>query len=141
MIPIVVLMIPFYFIMLGMMITSMHRGGDMNPDQMSGFMATFFGFEIVFIIFLMTVSILVEIFFMFAIPLVVDRKLSALEAIKLGFRACKANFSGVLGLLLLNSGLGLVGVLCCFVGVYFYLPVAFASYAVAYRRVFPDIAQ
>jgi uncharacterized membrane protein len=72
--------------------------------------------------------------------LVADRRLSGLEAVKLGFRASKANFGGLLGLMLLNALFGFVGVLCCFVGVYFYLPIAFASQAVAYRRIFPDLA-
>ena len=86
-------------------------------------------------------SILIELFFVFAFPLVVDRRLSGLEAIKLSFRACKANFSGVLGLLLLNAAFGIVGLLCCLIGAYFYLPVSFASYVIAYRRIFPEIPQ
>ena len=138
-IPIVVLMVPFYIIMLAAMFSSMPRPGE--PIDERGVMFTMFGVEIVFFLVVMIVSILVELFFMFAFPLVVDRKLSGLQAIKLSFRACKANFGGVLGLLLLNAALGIVGVLCCVIGVYFYLPVSFASFVVAYRRVFPEIPQ
>ena len=134
-VPIIILMVPFYLIMFAIMVTNMLRRGE--PDQ--GFMFKFFGFEMVFFLVLMVVGILIEIFFMFAFPLVVDRRLSALDAIKLSFKACKANLRGVIGLLLLNAAMGIVGVLCCFIGVYFYLPVSFASYAVAYRRVFPDM--
>jgi uncharacterized membrane protein len=139
-IPLIVLMVPFYFIMAAIMLAGMPRG-QVRPEEMSGFMATFFGFEIVFILVLLIVSLLIEIFFIFAFPLVVDRKLKALDALKLSFRAGKANLGGIVGLLLLNVVLGFVGLLCCIVGVYFYLPVAFASYVIAYRRVFPEITR
>jgi uncharacterized membrane protein len=104
-------------------------------------MTSFFGFEILFVATLMIISLVVEIFLLFAFPLVVDRKLSGLDAVKLSFRASKANLGGVIGLLLLNALLGFVGLLCCIVGLYFYMPVSFAVHLVAYRRVFPDIGQ
>jgi len=140
MIPIVILMVPFYIIMFAIMGATMPRG-QASPEDMSRFMASFFGFEIVFVSVVIVVSIAIEIFFMFAFPLVADRKLSGLDAVKLSFKAGKANFGGILGLLLVNAGLSILGVLCCFIGVYFYLPVSFAAMAVAYRRVFPDIAE
>jgi len=42
-----------------------------------------------------------------------------------------------LGLTLLVAGLGILGVMACYVGVLFVLPISFAAYAAAYRRVFP----
>lgn len=140
MVPIIILMIPFYLIMVATMMTTMPRG-EPSPDELSRFMVGFFGFEIMFIAVLMVVSIGIEVFFMFAYPLVADRKMSGLDAVKLSFKAGKANFGGVLGLLFLNAVLGFVGLLCCFVGAYFYLPVAFASQAVAFRRVFPEVPE
>lgn len=134
-IPLIILMVPFYIVMMVMMM-SMPRGRS-EPD--GAFLAGIFGMEIVFFLIVMVVSILVELFFMFAFPLVADRKLSGLDAVKLSFRAGKANLGGVLGLLLLNGLLSLVGILCCVIGVYFYLPVSLAAMVVAYRRVFPEI--
>lgn len=139
-VPIIILMVPFYIVMFAVMMTSMPRGRP-NPDETSGFLFTFFGLEMVFVLVMMVVGIAIEVFFMFAFPLVADRKLSGIDAVKLSFKACQANFGGVLGLLLLNALFGIVGVLCCFVGVYLYLPVSFASYAVAYRRVFPEVPE
>jgi uncharacterized membrane protein len=95
----------------------------------------------VFILVMIAVGIAVNIFFMFAFPLIADRGLSGLEAVKLSIKAGKANFGGILGLLLLNAGIGLLGVLACYVGVFFIMPISLASYAVAYRRVFPSISQ
>jgi uncharacterized membrane protein len=141
MIPMVVVMVPAYIIMFVLMMTSMPRGGRMDPDASTRFLFTFFGFELVFVVVVVTVGIVVNIFFMFAFPLIADRGLSGLEATKLSIKAGKANFGGILGLLLLNAALGIVGVLACYVGVFFIMPVALASYAVAYRRVFPEVSQ
>lgn len=139
-IPILVVMLPFYFIMVATMMATMPRD-HATPEDMSRFMTSFFGIEMIFVVIVMVVSICIEIFFMFAYPLIADRKLSGLDAVKLSFKAGKANFGGVLGLLVLNALLGIVGVFLCFVGVYLYLPIAFAAQAVAYRRVFPELSQ
>jgi uncharacterized membrane protein len=141
MIPVLIILVPYYIFLIAMMATTMPRGGMEDPEQARTFVMSLFGFEIVFFLVIMVVSLTVEIFFMFAYPLVADRKLSALDAVKLSFRAGKANLGGVLGLMLLNMLFGMLGVLCCIIGVYFYLPIAFASQAVAFRRVFPETSQ
>lgn len=86
----------------------------------------------------MVVSLFVGIFFMFPYSLIVDRKLSGLEAVKTSIRAGAANFGGIFGLLLLNYGLIIVGVFACYVGALLTMPVSIASYAVAYRKVFGE---
>ena len=80
----------------------------------------------VFVIFAMIVSLVVHAIFLFAYPLIADRKLSGWEAIKTSSRAVLKNLGGI------------VGFLCCFVGVYFVLLVTYAAYAAAYRQVFPE---
>ena len=140
-VPIIIIMVPFYFIMFATLMTQMPQEPHPSPEDMSRFMGSFFGVELIFIVVVMVVSICIEIFFMFAYPLIADRKLSGMEAVKLSIKAGKANFGGILGLLLLNALLGMLGVLLCVVGVYFYLPISFAAQAVAYRRVFPETRQ
>jgi len=139
-IPVVVIMVPFYIIMFGTMMATMPRDQS-NPEDVSRFMASFFGIEIIFVAIVIVVSLCVEVLFMLAYPLVADRKLSGLEAVKLALKAGKANFGGILGLILLNALFGILGVFLCIVGVYLYLPISFASQAVAYRRVFPEVPQ
>src|SRR5258706_5985952 len=103
MIPMVVVMVPAYIIMFALMMTSMPRGGgSMDPDASSRFLYTFFGFELVFLVVMIAVGITVGVFFMFAFPLIADRGLSGLDATKLSIKAGKANFGGILSLLLLN---------------------------------------
>jgi|ERR1043166_2322256 hypothetical protein len=139
-IPVVIIMVPFYIIMFGTMMATMPRDHS-NPEDVSTFMASFFGVEIIFVIIVMVVGLCVEVFFMLAYPLVADRKLSGLEAVKLSLKAGKANFGGILGLILLNALLGMLGVFLCIIGVYLYLPISFASQAIAYRRIFPEVPQ
>jgi hypothetical protein len=142
MIPIAIVLVPSYIIFFVVMMTSMPRhGGSMDTDESSRFLFTVFGTEAVFLVVILIVSILVGIFFMFSFPLIADRNLSGVDAVKLSIKAGKANFGGILGLLLVNAALGIIGVLCCYVGVFFIMPVSFASYAIAYRRVFPERSQ
>ena len=142
MIPMVIIIVPFYIIMVVFMMTSLPRGGDrMDPNESTRFMFTFFGLELVFVLVIVAVAIVVNIFFMFAFPLIADRGLSGLDAVKLSIKAGKANFGGILCLLLVNAGLGFLGVLACYVGVFFIMPISLASHAVAFRRVFPEISQ
>lgn len=78
---------------------------------------------------------------MFAFPLIVDKNLSGLDAFKLSSRAVWQNLSGVVGLILVEFVLGLIGYLICGIGLYLTLPIMFAGVLVAYRRIFPNAKQ
>lgn len=140
MIPIFILLVPYYIFIFAMM-AAMPHGSRPSAEESQQFVFSVLGAELVFVLVIMTVSIIIEIFFMFAFPLIADRKMSGLDAVKLSFKAARANMGGLIGLMLLNALFGFVGFLCCIIGVYFYVPVMIASQAVAYRRVFPDIGQ
>jgi hypothetical protein len=75
----------------------------------------------------------------FALPLIVDRNLGAIDAMKTSARAVWANLAGVAGLLVVNIGLGFLGYLALCVGIYFVIPIIIAGNVVAYRRVFPSL--
>ena len=74
--------------------------------------------------------------FTFAYPLIVDRGLEPMEAIKLSVKGGVANIGGLLGLFFINVLLSLVGTCFFFVGSYLVMPLSFAALAVAYRKVF-----
>ena len=114
------------------------RAQDPGPDQ--GPPPGFIIGVVLFVLVMMVISLAIHILFVFAYPLIVDRKLSGWDAIKLSARASMKNFGGMVGLILLNFLLGILGVFACYVGVFFVMPISFASYAAAYRRIFPDIA-
>lgn len=73
----------------------------------------------------------------FAYPLIVDYRLSGLDAFKTSARAVWANLSGVVGLILWQFLFALAGMLVCGIGMYFVIPVMYAGVAIAYSRVFP----
>lgn len=85
---------------------------------------------------LILASALVSILFSFAFPLIADRKLPGLEAVKLSFRAAWANLGGLLLLALLTALLNVAGLLCCYVGVFLLLPVTLGAHWICYERVF-----
>lgn len=141
MIPMVVVMVPAYIIMFAVMIASMPRGGRMSPDESSAFAITFIASYLGFFVVIVIVALITSIFFMFAFPLIADRGLSGMDAIKLSIKAGKANAGGIFSLVLLNFLLGFVGVLACYVGAFLIMPISFAANAVAFRRVFPESQQ
>lgn len=136
-VPVILVMVPAYLILFVLMMSSMPRG-RMDPNESSDFLFMILGYELVFVFVILVISIIMGIFFMFPYALIVDRNLSGLDAVKTSIKAGMANFGGILGLLLLNFGLVIVGVLFCYVGAFLTMPISVASYAVAYRRVFGE---
>ncbi|HEX8143292.1 MAG TPA: hypothetical protein VF553_11895 [Pyrinomonadaceae bacterium] len=138
-VPLMALLVPVYaifFIMfMGQMQRPRTRGRGAPPDPSE--MLPLFIMMGVVILLIVLIGTLIGAFFIFTFPLIVDRRLKALDALKTSVKAVMANLGGVLGLMLLNMLLGLAGMLLCYVGAILLMPVSFASWAVAYRRVFP----
>ena len=85
------------------------------------------------------VLIAVNMLFMFAYLLIVDRKMQAVPALKASIAAVRSHFMGLLGLMLLNGLFSMLAALFCYLPLFLYLPVAFASITLAYRAIFPEI--
>ena len=134
MIPLVVVFVPSYilFYVAFFVMMSQQRGSEPNSGAMLGF----FGFFAVFWLVMIVLLILVSVVFTFIYPLIVDRRLSGVEAVKLSIRAAMANFWRLLGLILLTGLMSFVGVLFCYVGAFFVMPISFAAIATAYEQVF-----
>jgi hypothetical protein len=75
----------------------------------------------------------------FSFPLIVDRNLGAIDAMKTSARAVWQNLGGVAGLVVVNFVLMFVGYLALCIGMYFVIPIMIAGNVVAYRRVFPSL--
>ena len=133
-IPIIVIVVPAYILFYVSIFVSMAaQGGDEpNPAALFGVMAMFGVFWLVVVV----IIIIISIAFTFVFPLIVDRKLQALDAVKLSFRAAMANFWRLLGMMLLTSLMSFVGVLACYVGAFLVMPIGYAAIAKAYEQVF-----
>ncbi|MEP6705904.1 MAG: hypothetical protein ABJC05_00210 [Pyrinomonadaceae bacterium] len=136
-VPIMIIVFGCYILFFAMFIglaASQGGSGGGNPVAAMGIIVLMF----VFVFVLVLVVALIQGFFIFIYPLIVDKKLSGVDAVKTSIRAVRANLGGVFGVVLLNLGVSLLGVLCCYVGAFFVLPVTMASQAVLYRKVFPQ---
>ena len=131
-VPVLVIFVPSYIVFYIGLFFIMPRNGEPEPRALFGF----FGLFAIFWLVMMVILIMVSVGFTFAYPLIVDRRLSGHNAVKLSIRAAMANFWRVLGLLLLNGLLSVGGLVLCYVGVFLVLPITFAAIATAYEQVF-----
>lgn len=134
MVPVFVIFIPSYIIFYAVMILFMARSGGGEPDP-NEFISLIIFFAIFWLI-VMIILLVLSVVFTFAYPLIVDRRLSGMNAVKLSIKAAFANFWRLLGLVLLNGLLTFVGILFCYVGALFVLPITFGALANAYEQVF-----
>jgi hypothetical protein len=136
MVPIMFMMGIYFVGYLGGIIGIAAMAGQNNqqPDPVLMF-SWIIGWTLAFVI----VATFFEMFFFFVYPLIVDRELTGVEAVKVSYRAVMGNFGGVIMILLLEFVLTLIGLLACYVGAIFVLPINFAMMMVAYRQVFPLI--
>ena len=89
---------------------------------------------------LLLFSIAWTITFTFAIPIAMDQDVDALTAIKLSARAGWSNVGGIIVLAILIGLIFLVSMIAiCLLGPLWVSPLYIASWAFAYRQVFPDL--
>jgi hypothetical protein len=132
-IPILIVVVPVYLAFyIGIFLIVPRSGGEPDPGAVLGFMGVFMLVWALIMVFVIVVSVL----FTFSYPLIIDRGLSGVDAVKLSVKAALANFWRLLGLFLLNGLLGLVGVVACYVGVFFLMPISLGALATAYEQVF-----
>ena len=134
-VPILAIVIPAYFIFYITMVVSMvaqGNSGEPNPGLAFGIMGGFLLFWLV----VMVLVIFISIGFTFSYPLIVDRKLQGMDAVKLSFRGAMANFWRLLGMSILSGLLTIAGALLCYVGVFLVLPIVYAAIASAYEQVY-----
>jgi uncharacterized membrane protein len=134
-VPMVAIFVPAYilfYVGFFMSMTIPREGGEPNPALALGFVISFLIFWLV----MMVVMIVISIAFTFTYPLIVDRGLSGLDAVKMSFKAAMANFWRLLGLSLLSGALSLAGLILCYVGIILVFPITLSAIAIAYEQVF-----
>ena len=135
-----VILVPAVFVAFAGMLVSI-SAAEAEGGQAAAAVLAPLGCMFGFLLLLMFAAILlVGMLFTFTFPLIVDRNLTGTAAVVASARAAVKNFWGVLGLVALNTLLGLAGALACYVGTFFVLPISFAALTIAYRKVFPEIA-
>lgn len=123
-----------YGSMIAIFVASTDSRGRINEAALPMLIGTFFVEGVIIGLLLGCLHALI----MFAYPLIVDKNLGGVDAVKLSVRAVWANLSGVVGLILVEFVLGIIGYLMLGVGLYLVMPIMFAGVLVAYRKVFPS---
>ncbi len=138
-VPMILLVVPIYlgFFILFMSKMSAAGGRGQGAVTAPSDVAEIFVLMGIMIFVVILMAIAVSAVFIFTYPLIVDLKLSAIDAIRASVKAVFANLGGILGLLALNTLLMLAGLLLCYVGALLVMPISFAALTIAYRQVFP----
>lgn len=127
--PIVVMFLLIYLPMIGMAIA----GSKMDENEVVPFLIGAVLVEVVFAIGMVCFHTLT----MFAFPLIVDKKLSAFQAMKVSSKAVWANLGGVASLFGVGFLVTFAALLLFCVGIYLAMPFVLTAQAVAYRKIFP----
>lgn len=129
MVPTFILIFSIYIPMVGIAMA----GPRMSESEVIAAIAGFLVIEVIIAFFMVCLHTLL----LFAFPLIVDKKMSAVDAIKTSVRAVWQNISGVVGLIVVGMGVAFVGYAMLCIGIYLVLPLIIAANVVAYRKVFP----
>lgn len=131
--PVAAIIIPTYILFYAsFVIAAMASSQSESP---AAFLGVFFTFFLVIIV-ISVIIMIISVGFTFAYPLIVDRRLNGLDAVKLSFKAGMANFWRLLGMMLLTGVMTSVGAAFCIVGMYLVIPISYGAIAAAYEQVF-----
>jgi uncharacterized membrane protein len=124
-----VLAVPFLLAMLPAFISFFN-----NPD--SGFPAAPGFLALAGMCTAIGAGFLCALIWMFAVPLVMDRKMEFWPAMELSRKVTLSAFGRIAGLLLISGLVAFSGMLLCGVGMFFTMPIAFGAIAYAYNDIF-----
>ncbi|HSB26822.1 MAG TPA: hypothetical protein VLE19_03155 [Pyrinomonadaceae bacterium] len=135
-IPITVVVVGCYIFLYVGMVATMLAASQAGEEAAPVALVSFFLIFLLFYVVILLLVIVISVGFTFAYPLIVDRGVPGLDAVKLSFRAAFANFWRLIGMSLLGGLLGIVGILLCYVGVLLVFPITLSAVAIAYEQVF-----
>jgi hypothetical protein len=129
------LMIPLYFVLVALIFM---LAGTVGDSTGAGVVALFI-FGVVYAVILL-IGFAIGAVFLFTYPLIVDRGMKGIEALKASMAAFRANPVGLPLLVLVCGVLSGFAALFCYLPVFLVAPITLGAVAVAYRRVFPEAA-
>ncbi len=87
---------------------------------------------------MLLVNIAVAIPFLFTFQLISDRKMQGMEAVKASLSGVSKNLLGVVWYMIVVTLISVVLACMCYLPVFFFFPISFASIFLLYRDIFPD---
>lgn len=131
-----IMVVPMMFvfgILYAPIIAAAVMGSRLSESEMMALLLGAFAVDLVFIILMVCFHTLL----MFTFPLMVDRNLGVIEAMKTSAKGVWRNLGGIAGFYGISIVMYFVGALACGIGAYFVIPIILAGTVVAYRRIFP----
>lgn len=86
---------------------------------------------------LLIANMMVILPFLFTFQLIADRNVSGIDAVKLSFAGVRRNLFGLIGYLIVVSIVSVMLMMMCYIPLFFFLPISFASLFLLYRDIFP----
>jgi uncharacterized membrane protein len=139
-IAVIVMVVPMFVIMgiiYAPFIAAMAMGSKLSESEMMAIFLGALAFDLIAVVLMVCFHTLL----MFTFPLIVDRNLGAIEAMKMSAKGVWNNLGGIAGFYGVALVLGFLGTLACGVGTYLVLPIIMAGTVVAYRKIFPRRGQ
>ncbi|KAA1261546.1 hypothetical protein LF1_40960 [Rubripirellula obstinata] len=133
---VVIIPLMLVFVVAMMFLIDPQQNGPNDGPPIALF-ALMFAFYVV----LLLVNMLIVLPFMFTFQLIADRNVSGIDAVKLSLKAVRVNLFGLLGYLIITTVVSIVLMIMCYIPLFFFLPVLFASLFLIYRDIFPLEAQ
>lgn len=134
----VLIVVPI-FLVIGIIYVPLIMAAAMGPRLSQGEMMSLMGGALIVEIIAAFFMVCLHTLLLFTFPLIIDRNLPAVAAIKTSARAVFKNLGGVAGLIGVSFVISIVGYLALCIGLYFVIPIITAGFAVAYRKVFPSL--
>ena len=75
---------------------------------------------------------------LFALPLVIDKKMNFSEAMKTSWKKVMEHWWQVFGLYILSSLVSFAGILACGIGILFTIPIGIAALMLGYETIFGE---
>jgi uncharacterized membrane protein len=138
--PLVVVVIVGMFCLITATAVTSGAAGQGSSDPSPAIALGIVGVVVAVLLAFIILAMLVGILLMFAYPLIVDRKLKAIPALRTSARAAWTNLGGLLLLALLLALIGTVSALLLYLPVFLVMPISFGAIATAYRKIFPELA-
>jgi len=130
-----VLIVPLYFVLVALIFMLAGTAGDSSAAGLGALFIFGVIYSVILLIFFAIGAV-----FLFTYPLIVDRGMKGIDALKASMAAFRANPVGILLLVLVSGILSGFATLFCYLPLFLVAPITFGAVAVACRRVFPEAA-
>lgn len=131
-----VVILPMYlvfFVFFAVMMAA--SDGEPEPEMAIAMMT---GMGVFYLIFFLVI-LLISLPFIFVFPLIVDRQMKAIPALKASARGAWANLGGLMVMTLVFSFISILASCACYFPVFLFAPISFGAIYLVYEKIFGDV--